>query len=1104
MLRVDQSYNPAEQVTNILNEAAVAADDKKLELLFKAKEIIVYQEPKLLPQFIDDVIAYQNNHSTPVRKFVVGFIEECCNKEKSNVCITLPNLLVLLKDRSHIVQKRVIQAACVVYRTGLQWISMTDLPSSDIANVWQDLSNLKSYAINMVDNDNEGIRTQVIKFMEMVILVQTYKCEGGVDIKHDMSLEDIPLTLKVTRRRRLEDEAKVVFDLLSRFVHSGNVCCANLITCMRSLIVIAKLRVSFIGKVLVVLETLPKNMPSSLTTSQSISVNKNLKQQLLSLLRIPASTEHQQTIGKILLDIGATNQEIIKALQVLSKNEDSKKLLRSLKRKNDDKEDRKLDKEDIPDKKRCTESLVKLDPELVKTWILERFSSQTVAELVMAFMVKLPSKMPSSFQSNYTPISAAGTDSQIKHLAEILTAQVCSSNVPIPELNTCKLHDTEASEIIKEGIIKNNDNEENMFLSMPAELNVKMYRIDSTEAEKLAHDALLRILGTGKLVMSKTCKEIRLKAISRMAVMCNDDFRNTILDYIELDMANNLNLCLSWLYEEYSMNQGFTKLPTMFRNSLSSEQNYNTVLCSLIRAALNIENLKEKEDILTALYIESPNITDDAVDILKDICSKHTFGLYILNELVTKRPPRQLVYLNALLFYTSHNDIELRQIALNYTSKLYKNNDLKNIIEEYATFYLGFLRLPQPPDVLFGQESGRLIKSEIWDDDSTTACLYLYFMLTANNYELIHELASVFVHAKGEVKRSIIKLLPQPIQNMPMNSPEMFRLLEDIPKGAETMVLRVLHIATEKEIPSIELVSKVKKLYDNQLVEVRFLVPIMSGLDKKYILNVLPQLIKLNPNVVKEVFNRILGINTSNSNTNPSVSPAELLIALHTMDTDPNDLKFIIKATSLCFAEKSVFTQEVLAIVMQNLMEVNPLPTLLMRTVIQSLSTYPRLIGFIMNILQRLILKKVWYQKTQWEGFIKCCQKTKPNSFQVLLQLPPEQLENVLSTCPELRRPILDHVLSFTEVQRSHIRQATMDIIFGKGLDVPLYQEVKVKPEPADKSSTQSVHFITPATSNTTTAKKLPQKLTSETLSNLREEELRPPGEGDDDPMQDI
>lgn len=126
---------------------------------------------------------------------------------------------------------------------------------------------------------------------------------------------------------------------------------------------------------------------------------------------------------------------------------------------------------------------------------------------------------------------------------------------------------------------------------------------------------------------------------------------------------------------------------------------------------------------------------------------------------------------------------------------------------------------------------------------------------------------------------------------------------------------------------------------------------------------------------------------------------------------------FIPVATSLCFAEKSVFTEEILAIVMQNLMDVNPLPTLLMRTVIQSMTTYPCLIGFIMNILQRLIQKKVWYQKKQWEGFIKCCQKTKPNSFQVLLQLPPEQLEDVLYQCPEMRKSLLDHVLSFTEVQ---------------------------------------------------------------------------------------
>lgn len=63
---------------------------------------------------------------------------------------------MLLEDRSLIIQKRVVQAASNIYRVGLQWISMIDLPSSDLSNVWQDLSNLKSHVINMIDNDNEG------------------------------------------------------------------------------------------------------------------------------------------------------------------------------------------------------------------------------------------------------------------------------------------------------------------------------------------------------------------------------------------------------------------------------------------------------------------------------------------------------------------------------------------------------------------------------------------------------------------------------------------------------------------------------------------------------------------------------------------------------------------------------------------------------------------------------------------------------------------------------------------------------------------------------------------------------------------------------------
>jgi hypothetical protein len=64
-------------------------------------------------------------------------------------------------------------------------------------------------------------------------------------------------------------------------------------------------------------------------------------------------------------------------------------------------------------------------------------------------------------------------------------------------------------------------------------------------------------------------------------------------------------------------------------------------------------------------------------------------------------------------------------------------------------------------------------------------------------------------------------------------------------------------------------------------------------------------------------------------------------------------------ATNMCFGEKAVYSQEVLALVLKYLMDQQPLPTLFMRTVLQALAMHPKLIGFVMNILQRLITKQV-------------------------------------------------------------------------------------------------------------------------------------------------
>lgn len=53
--------------------------------------------------------------------------------------------------------------------------------------------------------------------------------------------------------------------------------------------------------------------------------------------------------------------------------------------------------------------------------------------------------------------------------------------------------------------------------------------------------------------------------------------------------------------------------------------------------------------------------------------------------------------------------------------------------------------------------------------------------------------------------------------------------------------------------------KRVKELYHKRVSDVRFLIPVLTGLEKKEIIAVLPKLVKQSPNVVKEVFNRLLG-----------------------------------------------------------------------------------------------------------------------------------------------------------------------------------------------------------------------------------------------------
>jgi len=80
--------------------------------------------------------------------------------------------------------------------------------------------------------------------------------------------------------------------------------------------------------------------------------------------------------------------------------------------------------------------------------------------------------------------------------------------------------------------------------------------------------------------------------------------------------------------------------------------------------------------------------------------------------------------------------------------------------------------------------------------------------------------------------------------------------------------------------------------------------------------------------------------------------------------------------------------------------------------VIQAVTTYKSLQPFVSTtLLSRLIAKKVWTVGPLWEGFVRLAKAIAPNSFAALLQLPKEQLAEVVVKQPSLRAPLREYVV---------------------------------------------------------------------------------------------
>lgn len=1032
----------------------------------------------------------------------------CCSKSHvTYLPQTISVLSGLLRDSSPQVIKRVIQACASIYRNMLKWLCTLDDIFEATETAWNTLCIMKAEMLDMLDHENDGIRTNAIKFLEGIVILQTYPDEDSLKRPNDMSLENIPLTMKIVRRRKLEDEAINIFEALLKMQATSHISSVNLIACTGSLCTIAKVRPNLMGPVVDAIKTLITNLPPTLTDSQVNSVRKHLKVQFINILRQPSAFEQHSNINHILSDLGATNQEIQRAMPKLDRKEQARRAKRAsenalaaaAKRVKIEKPDKpapakremEVDYEELEEQKRKSN-------EINENALLDQLKlKEKVVELVVDSMQNLPGDMPPHFMRNYAPVVNYTTQQRVakvaKTLSELMTidklgpgANAFTKDTPMRIKVTAEEEksivlglrrepaasaSTEANEDIE--MIDEDEEEERTADDEPKnakemaqnKLRENMERakreqsiiprmkqkakslklqeitkpMSKAKKETFLLQAVLRILKAEKQSIRGGVAKQRNKILTSLAATFTNSVRETIMTFILDDVKARLELAFSWLFEEYSLYQGFTR-HSYIKSENKPDFAYNKLLNDLISGVLeNPDEKLDKETILRRIYHESPIISDDAYNQLVNMCELTEYSdcaMKLLTELTVRRPPRRVKYLQVLLRFAVHENDYIRAQAIDNLLKIYAEFKMLNDeIEMHAVVWLSYLEKPEPQMEIFGGEYGREETAIVWTDTLSRNCMAFFLALLPYHEGLLEKLAQVYVVTPPELKRTILRSIEAPIKKMGAESFYVLKVIEDGAKGTETLITRIIYILTEKTTPNHELVNRVRHLYHTKLSDVRLLIPVLTGLTRSEIIVALPELLLLKDVIVKEVLNRLLGLGQYEVRSLP-LSATELLVALHQIDIKKEKLKCLVNAITMCLKEKDCYTQDILAIVLQQLVEVTPLPTLLMRTILQSLTLYPRMATFVNNLLQRLIPKQVWRQKVLWEGFLKCCQRLRPASFPVMLTLPPQQLQDALNQHPELRKPLVDYANEAKETQGLPVSKLTMDILLGNSQDV--------------------------------------------------------------------
>ncbi|XP_059634492.1 uncharacterized protein LOC132276874 isoform X2 [Cornus florida] len=564
--------------------------------------------------------------------------------------------------------------------------------------------------------------------------------------------------------------------------------------------------------------------------------------------------------------------------------------------------------------------------------------------------------------------------------------------------------------------------------------------------------ALQRIIESYSHLQWTECSQTRMALLARLVAQidADDDLVLIMQEHIVSDYQHQKGheLVMHVLYHLHTL-----IISDSVDHSSSAADVYEKFLLGVAKSLLH--NLPATDKAFSRLLGEVPFLPDSALKLLDDVCcsdihcakdvrdgDRVTQGLGAVWSLILGRPLNRQACLDIALKCAVHSDDDIRAKAIRLVAnKLYVLSYIAESIEKFATnMFLSAvdqrvsdLELSQPGSIEQRTEgesgsqetsiSGSQISEPASENDSVKGAqsdsridssvsfaqaqrlISLLFALCTKKPSLLRLVFDNYAHATKAVKQAVHRHIPILIRALGSSHSELLCLISDPPEGSENLLTQVLNILSEGTTPSSDLIASVKHLYETKLKDVTILIPMLSSLSKNEVLPIFPRLV----NLPLDKFQRALAhILQGSAHTGPALTPAEVLVAIHDINPEKDGLalKKITDVCSACFEQRTVFTQQVLAKALNQMVDQTPLPLLFMRTVIQAIDAFPTLVDFVMEILSKLVNKQVWRMPKLWVGFLKCVSQTQPHSFHVLLQLPQPQLESALTKYANLRGPL--------------------------------------------------------------------------------------------------